>query len=407
MAARVLHLLSQRPGWTGSGVALDAIVRAANDHGWEQRAVVGTAADDPTPSVGDLAADQVHPLVFERNGLPFPVPGMSDVMPYRSSRFSDLTGEQLEAYRAAWRRRVRDTVEAFQPDVIHSHHLWLLSAMLKDLAPRTPIVTHCHGTGLRQLALCPHLADQVRTGVARNDAFLVLHRGHAEALEHQFGIDTERVHVIGSGFNAQAFHSRGRAADCGPIVTYAGKLSASKGVPWLLDAVADLSGRIPGFTLHVAGSGAGAEADAIRERIRSSDNVVFHGQLDQGRLADLLRRSAVFVLPSFYEGLPLVLVEAAACGCRLVATELPGVVDQLRPLLGDCLQLVPLPRLKNTDCPVAEDLPQFVRQLADGMEISLSQPHLTDVGERVAGMTWEAVFERIQTVWRHVIRDAG
>ena len=50
--------------------------------------------------------------------------------------------------------------------------------------------------------------------------------------------------------------------------------------------------------------------------------VTMHGQLDQPALADLMRRCAVCVLPSFYEGVPLVLVEAAACGCRLVSTDL-------------------------------------------------------------------------------------
>mgnify|MGYP000532501899 CR=1 FL=1 len=44
---------------------------------------------------------------------------------------------------------------------------------------------------------------------------------------------------------------------------------------------------------------------------------------DQPALAELMRRCAVLVLPSFYEGVPLVLAEARACGCRLVATDLP------------------------------------------------------------------------------------
>ena len=41
------------------------------------------------------------------------------------------------------------------------------------------------------------------------------------------------------------------------------------------------------------------------------------------------------VLPSFYEGVPLVLAEAAACGCRLVATALPGVREALAPRFRD------------------------------------------------------------------------
>ena len=75
-------------------------------------------------------------------------------------------------------------------------------------------------------------------------------------------------------------------------------------------------------------------------------SVVQHGQLSQPELAEVARRSTVCVLPSFYEGLPLVLVEALACGCRLVATELPGIVEELAPRLGDALTMVELPSLE-------------------------------------------------------------
>ena len=96
----------------------------------------------------------------------------------------------------------------------------------------------------------------------------------------------------------------------------------------------------------VAGSGAGEEADRLRTRMLAmAPTVVLHGQLSQAALAELMRTCAVFVLPSFYEGLGLVLVEALACGCRLVATALPGVQEQLAPLLGPALQKVAMPRM--------------------------------------------------------------
>ena len=78
----------------------------------------------------------------------------------------------------------------------------------------------------------------------------------------------------------------------------------------------------------------------------------------------LYAEADVFVLPSFSEGLPLVLVEALACGCRLVATRLPGVVSGLAEPLGDALDLVDLPRLERVDQPDPRDLPAFVETLA-------------------------------------------
>jgi glycosyltransferase involved in cell wall biosynthesis len=403
MAGRVLHLLSQRPGWTGSGMALQAIVEAAAESGWEQLAVVGAPLDEPLPEVAHLQPDQIRPLVFEHDSLPFPLPGMSDVMPYTSSRFSQLTRDQVSAYCRAWSTHIADAIAEFRPDLIHSHHVWLVSSLLKDIAPSIPVVTHCHGTGLRQLSLSPDLAPQVRTGCARNDAFLLLHQGHAEILQNELGVPQQQMSIVGSGFREDVFHGRGRPTDCGPVITYAGKLSNAKGVPWLLDAAERLAERVPGLVLNIAGSGSGAEADEIRGRIDSLECVEYHGQLDPQQLADLLRQSALFVLPSFYEGLPLVLIEAAACGCRIVATALAGVVDQLQEELGDSLELVPLPRLEQMDCPLEADLPTFVNELTTAMENSLARRHHAVDPDRVAGMTWSSVFERIEQVWRQLI----
>ena len=406
MARSVLHVLSQRPGLTGSGVALNALVQAAAGAGWRQAAVVGTPASDPQPAVGHLDPDEVHPLLFETEQLPFPLPGMSDVMPYESSRFASLANGQLEQYRAAWRDHLRVVIEKFQPDIIHSHHIWLLSSLVRDLTCDIPVVTHCHATGLRQLELCPHLDREVCSGCRQNDHFVVLHAGHAKELCNKLEISTDRVTVVGSGYRPDVFHTRGRSKETGPIVAYAGKLSRSKGLPWLLDAAERLSDRFPGFRLHIAGSGAGAEADSIRMRMQEMSCVVYEGQLDQADLSDLLRQAAVFVLPSFYEGLPLVLVEAAACGCRLVSTALPGVIEQLAPKLEQTLSCIALPDLTGPDEPVAASLPAFVDRLESAIEHALAQPPLADVERLVAELSWDGVFRRIEPIWNGLL-NAG
>jgi glycosyltransferase involved in cell wall biosynthesis len=423
--ARVLHLSSQRPSLTGSGITLDALVRHAAEAGWEQCVSIGVPAEDAAPDVGGLEADRIRPVLFGGSGsagtgsapgcagsagiesnLEFPVPGMSDVMPYESTRFRDMSPDQLDAYREAWREHVRRLVGEFRPDVAHSHHVWIMSSLLKDVAPDLPVVVHCHATGLRQMALCPHLADEVRAGCRRNDRFVVLHRAHAGELASKLGIPEERIHIVGAGYRDDLFHARGRetAGEGGrQRLLYVGKYSASKGLPWLLDAVEELASSHPALELHVAGTGSGSEAEALEKRMHAlAPRVRLHGQLAQPELAVLMRRCSVCVLPSFYEGLPLVLVEAIACGCRLVATTLPGIVEQLAPHLGDDLELVPLPRLSGVDRPEADDIPEFVRSLRDAIDRSLSKD---PDGSSVASLdhfTWQAVFERVERIWKEL-----
>jgi glycosyltransferase involved in cell wall biosynthesis len=117
-----------------------------------------------------------------------------------------------------------------------------------------------------------------------------------------------------------------------------------------------------------------------------------------------MRRSRVFVQPSFFEG--LVLVEALASGCRLVSTELAGVRDELASHLGSALELVPLPRLGRVDEPLEEDLPAFVDGLAGALLTALAKPPPAGADVELPGaleqLTWGAVFRRIESAWEGV-----
>jgi glycosyltransferase involved in cell wall biosynthesis len=406
--SRVLHVLSQRPSLTGSGITLDALVRHGNASGWDQRAAVGVPGDDPHPRVGDLDASRIHPLVFGRGELDFPVPGMSDVMPYPSTRFSAMTESQLASYRSQWSGHLLELIEQHRPQLIHSHHLWIVTSLLKNLAPEIPTVAHCHATGLRQMELCPRLAPAVRRGLEKIDRFVVLHRGDAERVAAELQLSCDRVQVIGAGYREDLFHARGRPRDLPPRLLYIGKYSAAKGLPSLLDAFQGLQDHSPEVELHIAGTGSGAEAELLRQRMSSlAPSVVLHGQLSQEELASLMRRCTVCVLPSFYEGLPLVLVEALACGCRLVSTALPGVIEQLAPHLGDALVTVPLPHMKDIDTPDPAGLPSFATRLQAALVHSLMQPPIGDPSTALPGalepMTWGAVFRRVEAVWRELL----
>jgi glycosyltransferase involved in cell wall biosynthesis len=115
-----------------------------------------------------------------------------------------------------------------------------------------------------------------------------------------------------------------------------------------------------------------------------------------------MRRCDICVLPSFYEGVPLVLVEAAACGCRIVSTALPGVIEQISPHLGDRLDLVPPPRLVGVDQPAPGDLPHFV----DDLVVALGGALEAGTGVTPPDLdpfTWDAVFGRVEQIWRELI----
>jgi glycosyltransferase involved in cell wall biosynthesis len=405
----VLHILSQRPSQTGSGVTLQALLQYGQEQGYVQAAVVAAAKGEAKPEIEALPPELVFPLYFEQGPLNFPIPGMSDVMPYKSTRFSEMHGEHIDAYKKAWANLLREVKAQFKPDVIHSNHLWILSAMLKDIFPEIPIVTHCHATGLRQMELCPDLKKAVQQGCARNNLFAVLHEEHAALVEKNLGVDRQRIHVVGAGYMDNIFHNKN--AERNPNhkrILYAGKYAHAKGVPYLLDAFERLAQKDAHLSLDIAGSGSGDEAQKLRERMQTmAPNVHMHGQVNQRELAELMRRADVFVLPSMYEGLPLVLVEAFACGCRLVATDLTGIREQIAPYLKDAIYLVPKPKMQSVDQPSEDAVGPFKVQLTHAIEQALLggaiNPAKATFKQSLEHFKWQTVSTRIDHMWKSLL----
>jgi len=330
-------------------------------------------------------------------------------MPYKSTVFSKMTAHQVNIYVKAWKNHLGRVISDFQPDVIHTHHIWLMSSIVKDIAPNVPVLNQCHATGIRQMEFCPHLTAMVKKGCARNDRFQTLFEEHSKKLKKILEISSKRIHIIPSGFREDIFYSTDNSTRNPKAILYSGKYSSAKGLPWLLNAFEKLNRKISGLELHITGSGAGDEAESLKRRmLRMKPNVIVHGQLGQADLANLMRKCSVFVLPSFYEGIPLVLMEAAACGCRLVSTRLPGVEKQIVHYLGGDLQLVPLPKIYDMDKPVAEDLPTFVKNLSEAIEISLQKATIhkqKNVKPSFNNFTWAAIFKKIEKIWLELIEQ--
>ena len=408
---RILHVLSQRPDSTGSGIYLQAMMREAARRGHENYLVAGIQCDRPA-ELENIDPDCCCYLTFGDTGkLTFPIVGMSDVMPYESSRFCALSDTEVEAYEAAFARRITTAVETFQPDIIHSHHLWLVSALTRRLFPEIPMVTNCHGSDLRQLQNCPHLAERVLSGCRDLDAVLALSRAQKFEIIALYDIPPKTIQVVGAGYNQRLFFPAAKT-DGGPVqIVYAGKLSRAKGVPEMLRALARIED-MP-WHLHLVGGGSGADqAECLALAERLGERVSVYGPVSQEKLAEIMRQSHLFVLPSFFEGLPLVLLEALAAGCRVVTTALPGV----RELLGDerppdFVELVPLPRLVHVDEPAEEDRAEFVQSLraALGRQIKAAgrqqEIDLAPMAERLAAFSWPGVFEKIEQVYYRLYPD--
>ena len=389
---RILSITAQKPHSTGSGVYLTGLVKGFATLGHEQAVVAGVYKED---EIHFPEGTRVYPVYYRTESLPFPIAGMSDEMPYESTIYSQMTEDMVDAFRQAFLEKTREAVECFRPDLILCHHLYLLTALVREAFPQYKTAAICHGTGLRQIKKNSLERDYILAHIKELHKVFCLHREQREEISRVYGVPGERLEVIGSGFDDSIFrYMPVKKEDGVKRLIYAGKLSEKKGVMSLLRSLVCLeqlqrqweqgemqqrleTGQPPEpvkIEVWLAGGyGNQLEYETIKKLAEQSPYPVkFLGRLDQPQLAKRMNQADVFVLPSFYEGLPLVVIEALACGLQVVCTDLPGVRPWLEENIGTCpVKFVPLPAIMNADEPVEQELPQFERRLAEAIGGSL------------------------------------
>ena len=259
---KILSITAQKPHSTGSGTYMTELVRAFARMGHSQAVVCGIFPSDAVDFPEGVAC---YPVFFREKSadggepylaapckapkasidtLPFPVVGMSDIMPYESTRYRDLTPSMISQFEEAFIGAVSRAVEDLDPDVIICHHLFLLTALVRKHFPDRKILGISHGTDLRQMRNCDNLRDMVRPLIHDIDMALALHDEQRRQIIDIFGMDESKVAVIGSGYNDKLFNTDGRTprGSKDPArICYAGKISRPKGVPEMLAALERLA----------------------------------------------------------------------------------------------------------------------------------------------------------------------
>ncbi len=150
-----------------------------------------------------------------------------------------------------------------------------------------------------------------------------------------------KVKVVRCGLEPSAFDTTADLPKAikGQIVCV-GRLCEQKGQQLLIEAIAQL--RDAGKPVHLILAGDGPMRDDLEAAIKHYDLqqlVTITGWIDNARVQTLLRQSQAMVLPSFAEGLPVVIMEAMAAGCPVISTYIAGIPELIKQ--GDNGFLVP------------------------------------------------------------------
>jgi glycosyltransferase involved in cell wall biosynthesis len=129
------------------------------------------------------------------------------------------------------------------------------------------------------------------------------------------GVDTRRLFPVATRARAEK-------------LLYTGRLSIEKGLSVLFESLKLLREAGRNYELTLVGDGVDRERlEALARELAIDRHLVFAGYRSQDEVAEYLRGSDIFILPSFAEGVPVSLMEAMASGVPVVATNVGGVAE--------------------------------------------------------------------------------
>jgi glycosyltransferase involved in cell wall biosynthesis len=204
---------------------------------------------------------------------------------------------------------------AFAPEIVYAAYR----------IRRLPYVAHFHGdvgpsgwAGFLLRAYNPLVLGPVLRAAA---VVVVPTEDFGSTVSARYGVDPARIAVIANGVDDSFIYTGQRRLHTKPRLLFVGRLSIQKNLPLFLHALDGISEQ---FETTLVGDGElEGQLKCLAAELRLL-NVRFHGRADGAELRNLYRNADVFVLPSQWEGMPLVLLEALAMGLPIVATDITG-----------------------------------------------------------------------------------
>jgi glycogen(starch) synthase len=224
----------------------------------------------------------------------------------------------------------RIAADGFMPDVIHAHiHSAAVAATLLGRVLRRPVVITEHSSAFARGLLNPLAILAAKWTFRSARAVLPVSNALRSAIEN-LGIRA-RYQVVPNVVDRAVFHAgNGRRPDEPKRILFVGLLIASdiKGVPILLRAAQELKKRRVDWRLRIVGDGvAKRQHQDLASALQLEGNVLFLGLKTKSEVAEEMRQADLLVLPSLWENLPCVLMEAQASGLPVVASRVGGIPE--------------------------------------------------------------------------------
>ncbi len=335
---------------------------------------------------------------------------------------------------------VRSRIDRFGPDILHSHHPFLLgdTALRISYALHRPLVFTHHTLYEQYTHYVPFDSPALKRFVIRLateyanacDAVIAPSESVADLLRER-GVETP-VHTIPTGIDTTAFahgdgarfrNERGIPEDA-VVIGHVGRLAREKNLPFLAEAVAAALRDEPRARFLVVGDG--PESAAIQRILQEQGGegrLLMTGKLAGDHLFDAYAAMDLFAFASQSETQGMVLAEAMAAGLPVIALDGPGVRDVVRDGINGRLLAATMPatamaevlREMLADASLRARWAEGARTMASYFDRSrcagkvLALYQSLDLASRAAGTDWhwwDRLLGRIEAEWELISAKA-
>ncbi|WP_017317174.1 glycosyltransferase [Mastigocladopsis repens] len=268
-------------------------------------------------------------------------------------------------YSTRSREQIKEKISHFRPDIVHVHNFFpLLSPAIYDacrdvnipvvqtlhnyrlgcpkamllrdgkicedcigkVVPWSGVAHGCYrGSRIQSAAVATMLTVHTLRGTWQNrvDAYITLTNFHKDKMV-QAGLPKDKIHIKPNFLLAPQFQSQTNKLK--NYALFVGRLSEEKGVTTLIDAYSQGHLSIP---LKIVGDGPLDEA--LRQQVQArglGEVITFLGRQSKATVLELIYNAKFLVFPSiWYEGFPLTIAEAFACGLPVIASKLGSMAE--------------------------------------------------------------------------------
>ncbi len=220
--------------------------------------------------------------------------------------------------------------QGWRPDIIHCHtFLPGIPALLLKIAKKIPYIITEHNSAFINNKLS-FIQSTLAKIVMNNANYVVAVSNLLKQGINKYGI-TNVIKVIPNPINTRIFYPDQEKPNTTTytFITVA-NLVKDKGIDVLLKALSKLKNNHYNYKLHIIGDGPEkSNLITLSRRLNVEKQIIFHDRQSQQFIAQSMRSSHLFILPSKYETFGIVFIEALACGTPVIGTLIPTLQEKI------------------------------------------------------------------------------